>query len=193
MRLLSRGRSPMRRAPRNCCASAATRCWWYRCSSTQTIEADFAGPYGAVLMTSANAARAVSSHPRVARTHELPVFAVGDAQRRGRACGGFRRRDVGGRCARRSRPARRGALRRNVREGCSISRARIAPAILRASSRRMASRSIPSVDLSRGRGRSAFRPELAQALSSAQLDGVLHYSRRSVATLIGLGRAGRRS
>src|SRR4051794_30285056 len=45
--------------------------------STQTIEAEFAGPYAAVLMTSANAARALAAHPRAGELSELPAFTVG--------------------------------------------------------------------------------------------------------------------
>src|SRR5437764_9428286 len=44
---------------------------------TQTIDADFAGPYGAVLMTSTNAARAITPHPRSAELRGLPVYTVG--------------------------------------------------------------------------------------------------------------------
>src|SRR5437868_10526363 len=45
--------------------------------SAQTLDADFAGPYGAVLMTSANAARAIATHRRSAELRELPVYTVG--------------------------------------------------------------------------------------------------------------------
>src|SRR5947209_14822822 len=45
--------------------------------SVQTIDADFAGPYGAVLMTSANAARAIGTHRRFAELRELPAYVVG--------------------------------------------------------------------------------------------------------------------
>src|SRR5947199_4816114 len=45
--------------------------------SVQTIDADFAGPYGAVLMSSANAARAIAVHRRSAELHRLPAYTVG--------------------------------------------------------------------------------------------------------------------
>src|SRR3954447_12622921 len=45
--------------------------------ATLTIAADFAGPYDAVLMTSANAARALAAHPRAGEVTRLPCFTVG--------------------------------------------------------------------------------------------------------------------
>ena len=39
--------------------------------------ADFGGPFAAVVMTSANAARAIANHPRCDELLALPVFAVG--------------------------------------------------------------------------------------------------------------------
>src|SRR5262245_11013669 len=43
----------------------------------EPIAADFAGPFVAVLMTSANAARAAARHTRIDELRTLPVFAVG--------------------------------------------------------------------------------------------------------------------
>ena len=43
----------------------------------ETIEAEFAGPFAAVLLTSANAARAVPAHRRRAELLSLAAFAVG--------------------------------------------------------------------------------------------------------------------
>jgi uroporphyrinogen-III synthase len=44
----------------------------------ETVAAAFgAGPFAAVIMTSANAARAVAEHPRLGELTGLPVFAVG--------------------------------------------------------------------------------------------------------------------
>src|SRR4051812_25250109 len=57
--------------------------------STQTIEAEFAGPYAAVLMTSANAARALSEHPRAAELSELPAFTVGARSAEAARAAGF--------------------------------------------------------------------------------------------------------
>jgi len=45
--------------------------------ATLAIAADFAGPYDGVLMTSANAARALTAHPRARELARLPCFTVG--------------------------------------------------------------------------------------------------------------------
>src|SRR5258708_33687809 len=45
---------------------------------SETLKADFGGPFAAVLMTSANAARAALEHPRFAELSRLPAFTVGD-------------------------------------------------------------------------------------------------------------------
>src|SRR5947209_518969 len=44
----------------------------------EPLRADFAGPFAAALMTSANAARAAIEHPRFAELSRLPIFTVGD-------------------------------------------------------------------------------------------------------------------
>src|SRR5687767_8526978 len=45
--------------------------------STQTIEAEFGGPYAAILLTSANAARALSSYRQAEAITRLPALTVG--------------------------------------------------------------------------------------------------------------------
>ena len=63
-----------------------------------------AGPWAAILVTSANAARAIARHRasrRIAR--RLPVFAVGDRSAQAMRDGGFRRCDIGRRRRERSR------------------------------------------------------------------------------------------
>ena len=68
-----------------------------------------AGPWAAVLITSANAAHAVTAHARVAPLRALPVFAVGRRSADAMARGRLRRRDV-----RRRRCERSGAARRHA-------------------------------------------------------------------------------
>ena len=62
----SRGRNADAARTAARCARAGTRSWSRRCCDARTIAADFGGPFAAVLMTSANAARAIASHPRAA-------------------------------------------------------------------------------------------------------------------------------
>src|ERR1044072_2814597 len=45
--------------------------------ATLTIAAEFAGPYDGVVMTSANAARALAAHPRRGELTQLSCFTVG--------------------------------------------------------------------------------------------------------------------
>ena len=55
---------------------------------TETIEASFTGPFAAVLMTSANSARAIAAHPRVKELTARPAFTVGArSAAAARACG----------------------------------------------------------------------------------------------------------
>src|SRR5258708_1983548 len=42
----------------------------------ETIATEFGGPFSAVLMTSANAARAVAQHPRLGDFRTLPLFTI---------------------------------------------------------------------------------------------------------------------
>ena len=56
---------------------------------TEMVEAEFGGPYGGVLMTSANAARAVGRHARFDALRMLPVLAVGDRTAEAARAAGF--------------------------------------------------------------------------------------------------------
>src|SRR3954453_3954403 len=57
--------------------------------ATLTIAADFAGPYDGVLMTSANAARALAAHPRRGELTQSPCFTVGDRSAEAARAAGF--------------------------------------------------------------------------------------------------------
>jgi len=57
----------------------------------ERIAADLgAGPFAAVLLTSANAARAIAAHPRRDQLLGLPLFAVGEASAEAARAAGFR-------------------------------------------------------------------------------------------------------
>jgi uroporphyrinogen-III synthase len=148
---------------------------------TQAVEAEIRGPHAAVLMTSANAARAAS---RFGDLHPLPVFAVGDRTAEAARARGFSNVESAG-----------GAL----------------PELVEVIAKRFAGQPVTLLYLA-GEDRSGdlagdlaahgitvdtaviyravaaekLSPELAQALSAAELDGALHYSPRSVATLLRL-------
>jgi uroporphyrinogen-III synthase len=155
--------------------------------STQTIDAQFQGPFAAVLITSANAARALAAHPRARELTRLPAVTVGARSAeaaRGAGFGDVTSADgafadlvtlVASRFAGRSERLlylagenRAGDLADELAaHGVAVETAVIYRAV--------AAECLPS--------------ELKQALSNGELDGALHYSRRSVTTLIELGRA----
>ncbi|MEA2878474.1 MAG: uroporphyrinogen-III synthase [Hyphomicrobiales bacterium] len=152
---------------------------------TQTIDVAFSGPYAAVLMTSANAARALASHPRAAELTRLPALTVGARSAEAARAAGFgdvtsadgalgdlvalaASRFAGGSLLYLAGEDRAGDLAGELAaHGVTVETAVIYRAV--------AAERLPA--------------ELQQALSNAQLDGALHYSRRSVTTLIELSRA----
>jgi len=127
----------------------------------ETIDTDFHGPFAAVLMTSANAARAFLEHPRFAELRTLPVCAVGDHSAEVARAAGFA--EV---------VSAQGAFDDLVRlvapdsrmRGCSIWPVKTAPATLRRNSRRTGHgrdrRDLP------GSRRDRAAPEAAQALGA---------------------------
>jgi uroporphyrinogen-III synthase len=155
----------------------------------QTVEATFAGPYDAVLMTSANAARALAAHPRAGELARLSCFAVGERTAEAAHAAGFgdvasadgALGDLVAMVAARfaGRPARLLSLAGEDRAGDLAGE--------------LASHGIAAETAVIYRAVAAERlpPDLMQALSGAGLDGALHYSRRSAATLLRLaGEAG---
>ena len=135
------------------------------------------GPYGAVVMTSANAARAVASHPQREQLTAWPAFTVGrHSAEAARAAGFGEVHSADGdqsdlvallraRCAGDSRP---------LLYLAGEDRAGDLPADL-------AAFGVPVVAASVYRAVKAehFPPALAAALARGELDGVLHFSRRS--------------
>ena len=155
--------------------------------SMHTIEADFAGPYDAVLMTSANAARALLTHRRADELTRLPVFTVGVRSADAAREAGF------GEVA-----SADGALSELValvtgRFAGSVGRLLYLAGDDRAgdlagelSAHGIA---VDTVVIYRAVAAERLPPDLVQALANARLDGALHYSRRSVTTLIELSRS----
>jgi len=151
----------------------------------ETLAADFDGSFAAVLITSANAARAVVGHRRFAELSRLPVFTVGDHSAEVARAAGFA--EV---------VSAQGALRDLVR----LVAARFANARLlylagedRAGdlAAELAEHGITveTAVIYRAVAATALPPEAARALGTNQLDAVLHYSRRSAATLLRLAAA----
>jgi uroporphyrinogen-III synthase len=140
------------------------------------------GPWSAILMTSANAARAVGAHPRIAEFFALPVFAVGDHTADAARAAGFK--DI------RASGGDGGDLARLVAARCppggdpllylaGEDRARdMAVALSEAKLR------VEAVAVYRAEAARNLPPDVAAALSAGSLDGALHYSRRSAETFL---------
>jgi uroporphyrinogen-III synthase len=142
----------------------------------EAIDCDIAdAAYGAVLMTSANAARAIASHPRRAALAALPVLAVGRRTAEAARAAGFR--DV------RSADGDKADLAALVRTQCAGAGG---PVIYLAGEDRageldLAACGVPVVTAVVYRAVKAdrFPSTLAAILRAAELDGVLHFSQRS--------------
>jgi len=149
--------------------------------ATLTITADFAGSCDGVLMTSANAARALSAHPRAGELMELPCLTVGGRTAEAARAAGFRHvQSADGALgeladlvtARFDRSARLLYLAGEDRAGdlaVDLARRGI---------------TVETVVIYRAVAAEKLPPHLTQALRENMLDGALHYSRRSVATLL---------
>ena len=158
----------------------------------EAIDADLAGPWAAVLMTSANAARVLAAHRQAAELLHLPAFTVGDHSAEAARAAGFT-----------AVISADGALPDLVRlvaarfAGDDGDKARL---LYLAGEDRcgdaMADLAAFGVDLRaiavyRAAVAAALSGDLSHALKAGRIDGAVHYSRRSAATLLRLaGEAG---
>jgi uroporphyrinogen-III synthase len=155
--------------------------------ATLTITAEFTGPYDAVLMTSANAARALTAHPRAGELIRLPCLTVGNRNAEAARAAGFA-----------DATSADGALGDLV-ELVAAKFDRSTRLLYLAGEDRagdlagdLAQRGIAvdTVVIYRALAAEKLPAHLTEALKHGGLDGALHYSRRSVATLLGLARHG---
>ena len=153
----------------------------------EPLACAFGGPFSAVLMTSANAAHAASSHPRHAELIRLPAFTVGARSAAAARVAGFRQvesadgavaelvrraaaRLAGSRLLYLAGEDRAGDLAGElVRHGIAVETAIIYRAV--------AAERLPVA--------------VVEALAARQLDAVLHYSGRSALTLLRLAERAR--
>jgi uroporphyrinogen-III synthase len=149
--------------------------------ATLTIVAEFTGPYAGVLMTSANAARAVTAHPRRNELARLPCFTVGGRTEEAARTAGFT-----------DTASADGALGDLV-DLVAAKVARSARLLYLAGEDRagdlagdLAKRgvTVETVVIYRAVAAEKLPPHLTQALRDNTLDAALHYSRRSVTTLL---------
>jgi uroporphyrinogen-III synthase len=140
------------------------------------------GPFAAVLTTSANAAHAVARHARIGELRGLPLYTVGPRSADAARAAGFadvRSADgdaldlvalVAGRLAGSAAPLLYLAGEdRTVDLTEELGRHGLA---------------VRTVVVYRAAAAERFPPEAAQAIAAGELDGVLHYSRRSAAAFV---------
>jgi uroporphyrinogen-III synthase len=148
----------------------------------EAIEAAFGGPFAAVLLTSANAARALSAHPRRAALLGLPAVAVGARSAEAAREAGFAQvesadgalGDLVARVTRRFAGQRLLYLAGADRSGDLAGD--LAPHGI----------AVETAVVYRAAAVAALPQEAARALSAREIDAVLHYSARSAATLLQL-------
>ncbi len=150
----------------------------------EPIEADLSGAGTAILMTSANAARSLASHPQLAGLTGLPVLAVGDRSAAAAREAGFA--DV---------TSAQGALADLVRLVAARFADNRGTLLYVAGEDRsgdlagdLAAHGI-AVRIAvtyRAKAARALPAELTQALAAREIDGALHYSPRSLSTLLKL-------
>ncbi len=153
------------------------------------------GPWSALVVTSANALRALDAHPRRAELLDqllgLRVFAVGRRTAAAARAAGFADAEAAGgnvqelaqrlRAWAKAEPAGRDPLLYLAGED----RSGDLPAALAA-----AGQSVTTVVVYRAVKADKFPAAIAEALSAGQIEGVLHFSRRSAEAYIDCARAG---
>lgn len=147
----------------------------------EAVAADFGqGPFAAVLTTSANAPRAIARHPRLAELCRLPLLTVGRRSAEAARAVGFtdvtsaegNARDLGALAARRF-AGTGGVLIYLAGEDRAADLAQHLPGL-----------SVRTVVTYRAVALEAFPPAAQAALAAGEIDGVLHFSRRSAMALV---------
>jgi uroporphyrinogen-III synthase len=145
------------------------------------------GPWDGVLLTSANAARAVAVHNAVARLRVLPALTVGGRTAEAARAAGFASvRSADGDAADLMRLAASESGGRGAKllylageDRAADLAAALAPAGI----------AVETVVIYRAAAIAQFPPAIAAALGARRIDGVLHYSRRTADAYVGCARA----
>lgn len=140
-------------------------------------------PWAAILLTSANGARAVAQHPRRGELLKLPVLAVGRSSAEAARAAGFT--DV---------TSADGDARDLARLAAKRFAGASAPLLYLAGEDRsgemaVAGLAVHTVVIYRAAQAVKFPDEVREALNRGTIDGVLHFSRRSVESYLECGRA----
>jgi uroporphyrinogen-III synthase len=148
------------------------------------------GPWSGVVVTSANALRAIAAHPRRAALLRLPLFAVGRRTAAAARAAGFPDVTTAGGDVR--------ELAQCLREWAHREDAGRHPLLHLAGDDRSGDlagdlaaegRSVHTAVVYRAVKADRFPPAAASALAAGEIDGVLHFSRRSAEAYIACARA----
>jgi uroporphyrinogen-III synthase len=148
------------------------------------------GPWSALAVTSANALRALESHPRRAELVGLPVFAVGRRTAAAARDAGFRDVAAAG--------GNMQELAQRLREWAHEAPANQAPLLYLAGEDRSGDLAgelaavgqiVATVLVYRAVKADRFPPGIAAGLAAGRIEGVLHFSRRSAAVYLDCARA----
>src|ERR1043166_2555971 len=145
----------------------------------EPLAADFEpGPFAAVLTTSANAARAIAAHSRIAELRSVPLYTVGKRSADAARAAGFA-------IAHSADGDAHDLIRIVARELAGVS----SPLLSLAGEDRSAALAeelgrrgltVRTAVVYRAAAAERLPPQTEQAIAAGDLDGVLHYSRRSV-------------
>jgi uroporphyrinogen-III synthase len=139
------------------------------------------GPFAAVLTTSANAARAVAGHARLAELRSVPLYTVGRRSAEAARAAGF------------SAVHSADGDARDLLSLVAREQSTTAPLLYLAGEERTGDLSeelgrrgltVRTVVVYRAVAADRFPPAVERAIAAGELDGVLHYSRRSAATFV---------
>lgn len=143
----------------------------------EPVAADLGvGPFAAVLLTSANAARAIATHPRRDGLTGLPLFAVGEASAMAARAAGFRDVHAAGGDAAALVQLVAAAMPRAAHPLLYLAGAERAADVVGALAARQIAVQLAVVYRAVAQ---ALPEEAAQALRSGAIEAVLHFSRRS--------------
>lgn len=150
----------------------------------ETIDADLDGEWGAVLMTSANAAHALAAHRHAAMLRDRPVFTVGDRTADAAREAGFT--EVA------SADGALADLARLVSERCAGGRTLLLYAAGEDRAGDLSSTlgahgiAVRTIAVYRAHAQKTLPATVTDLLRRGDFDGVLHYSRRSSETFLRL-------
>jgi uroporphyrinogen-III synthase len=147
------------------------------------------GPWSAVVVTSANALRAVAAHPRCAALLGLPVFAVGRRTAAAARAAGFLEVTAAGGDVRELATSLRAWAHRDGSDNPLLYLAGEDRSGDLAGALADDGRIVHTAIVYRAVKTEAFPPAVAAALAAGQIDGVLHFSRRSAQAYLDCARA----